>query len=188
MIVRVIISVVAIIFTLIYTITNHVVEQAKKPEIKIVESKPDRNVIQLYQTNKMHVKDKQVMCLARNIFFEAGIEDRLGKYAVGQVTINRLNHGYWGNTICDVVYSKAQFSWTKSKKLRRAKVRGENWEESYHVALAMINGIRVRNLERALFYHATYVNPFWTLSESKVAQIGKHIFYERAEGSWLAID
>jgi spore germination cell wall hydrolase CwlJ-like protein len=39
-----------------------------------------------------------------------------------------------------------------------------------------------------LFYHATYVNPFWTLSESKVAQIGKHIFYERAEGSWLAID
>lgn len=188
MIIRVIISVMAIVFTAIYAVSYQVVEQTKKPEIKIVESKEDRNVIQLYQTLKMHVTDQEVMCLARNIFFEAGIEDRLGKYAVGQVTINRLNHGYWGNTICDVVYSKAQFSWTKSKKLKRAKVYGENWEESYHVALSMVNGIRVRNLEKALFYHATYVNPFWKLSESKVAQIGKHIFYERAEGSWLAVD
>jgi spore germination cell wall hydrolase CwlJ-like protein len=54
--------------------------------------------------------------------------------------------------------------------------------------LSMINGIRVRNLETALFYHADYINPFWKLSESKIAKIGKHIFYERAEGSWLAVE
>jgi spore germination cell wall hydrolase CwlJ-like protein len=102
--------------------------------------------------------------------------------------LNRLKVGYWGNSICKVVYSKDQFSWTKSKKLRNSKVRGENWEESYHVALSMINGIRVRNLETALFYHADYINPFWKLSESKIAKIGKHIFYERAEGSWLAVE
>ena len=63
MIIRVIISVMAIVFTAIYAVSYQVVEQTKKPEIKIVESKEDRNVIQLYQTLKMHVTDQEVMCL-----------------------------------------------------------------------------------------------------------------------------
>jgi len=188
MVIRLVASIFLIIGVVLYAIVESAT-QAITPQTElrqIVEQNP--NIIQLIQTDKMHVKEKQTYCLARNIFFEAGIEDRLGKYAVGQVTLNRLKVGYWGNSICKVVYSKDQFSWTKSKKLRNSKVRGENWEESYHVALSMINGIRVRNLETALFYHADYINPFWKLSESKIAKIGKHIFYERAEGSWLAVE
>jgi len=129
-----------------------------------------------------------VYCMTQNIFFEAGTEDVMGKYAVAQVTINRLELGYWGDTICKVVYSKNQFSWTNSRRLRTAKIEGRNWEASYKVALAVFDGMRVRNLEKALFYHADYVNPFWKDSGSKIMKIGRHIFYSRAEGSWLEVE
>ena len=187
MIYRVVVSLVAIVFTAIYAMANMVVDQHKQDNPKVTVKEKDKNVIQLYQVKPLHTSDKQLDCLARNIFFEAGTENELGKYAVGQVTINRLYHGYWGNTICEVVYAKAQFSWTKSSKLKNARVKGQNWEDSYRVAEAMLSGIRVRNLEKALFYHADYVNPFWKLEETQIAKVGRHIFYERAEGSWLRV-
>lgn len=187
MIIRVIISLFAIVFVAIYAITESAVHHynEENPKVRLVED--GRQIITLYQTNPLAVTDKELDCLARNIFFESGTENELGKYAVGQVTINRLKNGYWGQNLCEVVYYKGQFSWTKSRRLKTARVEGQNWEDSYRVAEAMIKGIRVRDLETALFYHADYVNPFWKLEKSQVAQVGRHIFYERAEGSWLQV-
>ena len=65
---------------------------------------------------------------------------------------------------------------------------GKNWEDSYKVALAVFDGMRVRNLEKALFYHADYVNPFWKDPGSRITKIGRHIFYEKAQGSWLEVE
>ena len=48
--------------------------------------------------------EKDHECLAKNIYYEAGIENEHGKYAVAQVTINRLKSGRWGDTVCKVVY------------------------------------------------------------------------------------
>lgn len=187
MIIRLIISCVAIVLTAICAVVNTVIENHNLDNPKVVVKQVDKNVIQLYQVKPLHTSDKQLDCLARNIFFEAGTENELGKYAVGQVTMNRLYHGYWGNTICEVVYAKKQFSWTNSRKLQNAQIKGQNWEDSYRVAEAMLSGIRVRNLEKALFYHADYVNPFWKLEESQIAKVGRHVFYEQAEGSWLRV-
>ena len=57
---------------------------------------------------------KQVTCLAENIYFEAGHEPLEGKKAVAFVTLNRVQSGYADN-ICDVVKQKTgktcQFSW-----------------------------------------------------------------------------
>lgn len=189
--IRIVLSAFLICFTAIYSLVYNVVEAHKQDKIdnfsKIVEDPEKKTIIQLYQTKPLVVSDKGLDCLARNIFFEAGTENELGKYAVGQVTINRLRHGYWGDTLCEVVYYKGQFSWTNSRRLRNARVEGQNWEDSYRVAEAMLSGIRVRDLETALFYHADYVNPFWKMEKSQVAQVGRHIFYERAEGSWLRV-
>ena len=76
--------------------------------------------------------EKDEACLARNIYYEAGVESEKGKYAVAQTTINRLKTGRWGNTLCKVIYSKAQFSWTLKKKLRRPS--GKAWDDSQWVA------------------------------------------------------
>lgn len=46
---------------------------------------------------------KEISCLAKNIFFEAGNESEEGKVAVGLVTINRATDSRFANSICGVV-------------------------------------------------------------------------------------
>lgn len=116
-------------------------------------------------------------CLAKNIYYEAGIESEHGKYAVAQVTLNRLKSGKWGNTVCSVVYSKAQFSWTLKKKLE--KPSGRAWEDSQWIAHRVLGGDRVQPLKEAMYYHADYVSPKWKKSVVKLQQVGQHIFYTK---------
>ena len=49
---------------------------------------------------------KQLTCLAQNIYHEAGSESLAGKVAVAQVTINRAKSGDFPSTICGVVNQK----------------------------------------------------------------------------------
>jgi hypothetical protein len=49
---------------------------------------------------------KEVACLARNIFFEAGNEPEEGKVAVGLVTINRSQDPRFPKTVCGVIDQK----------------------------------------------------------------------------------
>jgi spore germination cell wall hydrolase CwlJ-like protein len=131
---------------------------------------------------------KELDCLARNIFFEAGTEDTMGKYAVAQVTLNRVANGYWGHNICAVVYSPNQFSWTNDRELAITKLDSENWHESRAVAQAVLGqGYRVKTLKKALFYHADYTNPPWTDHDKVVGKVGRHIFYTKAKGSWVSL-
>ena len=120
-------------------------------------------------------------CLAKNIYHEAGIEPVEGKFAVAQVTLNRLKEGRWGNDICSVVYSKAQFSWTLSKKKRNSQPKGPLWEESVAVARNVLDkGVRVPSLAQSTYYHADYIKPpVWSRSVAKIQQIGQHIFYKK---------
>jgi spore germination cell wall hydrolase CwlJ-like protein len=53
-------------------------------------------------------------CLARNIYYEAGLESEEGKVAVGLVTINRSNDEKFPQTICGVVNQKTVFSVPKT--------------------------------------------------------------------------
>lgn len=126
-------------------------------------------------TEKVSYSESDEACLAKNIYYEAGIESEHGKYAVAQVTLNRLKTGRWGDTICSVVYSKAQFSWTLKKKLE--KPSGQAWADSQWIAHRVLGGERVPPLKEAIFYHAEYVSPYWKSSVVKIQQVGQHIFY-----------
>ena len=126
-------------------------------------------------------KKLDVFCLAKNIYHEAGIEDELGKYAVAQVTLNRMKNPKYPTTVCDVVYDYAQFSWTLKKSIRWTRPKGPLWAQSVKVAeQVLIHGHRVQGLEKANYYHADYVNPRWKKPSAKIAQIGTHIFYASA--------
>jgi spore germination cell wall hydrolase CwlJ-like protein len=123
--------------------------------------------------------EKDEACLARNIYYEAGVESERGKYAVAQVTMNRLKTKRWGDTICKVVYAKSQFSWTLKKKL--AKPRGQAWDDSQWVAHRALRGDQVPSLRDAHFYHADYIKPpKWRDPKAQISQIGQHIFYASA--------
>lgn len=131
------------------------------------------------------VRERQLECLARNIYYEAGGEPFEGKVAVAQVTINRSASGQFPSDICHVVYQKnlvydkvvCQFSWycqTPSNLKPRNK---EVYQDSMIVAKkVLLEGFRLPSLEQALYFHADYVNPKW--QREKVAKIGQHIFYK----------
>jgi spore germination cell wall hydrolase CwlJ-like protein len=72
----------------------------------VVKSASDR-LDSLVATLTYQVVDvKEVACLARNIFFEAGSEPEEGKVAVGLVTINRSQDPRFPRTVCGVVDQK----------------------------------------------------------------------------------
>ena len=151
-----------------------------------VEDKIDQiqNIIQT--GDKVNYTKKDLDCLAKNIYYEAGVEDRAGKFAVGHVTVNRLKTGYWGKDICKVVYAKAQFSWTMQKKL--PKPNPTVWAESRDIAEKVLTGYRVSGLMHSLYYHAIYIrDPKWATHDKEAGQIGNHVFYNGAKGSniWI---
>lgn len=129
-------------------------------------------------------EQKDLNCLARNIYFEAGSESFEGKIAVAMVTLNRAMSGKFPDTVCEVVHQKTrintgaiicQFSWVCQGNRLRTPI-GERWEQALAAArLVLIDGYRNPKLNDALYFHAAYVNPNW--GKPKVARIGNHIFY-----------
>ena len=130
------------------------------------------------------MRQKQLDCLARNIYHEAGYEPFEGKVAVAQVTINRAESGQFPSDICQVVYQKnivyekvlCQFSWYCDQASLKKPMNGPVYTESMEVAKkVLLEGFRIDSIKSALYYHADYVNPGW--KRQKVAQVGRHIFY-----------
>ena len=125
---------------------------------------------------------KQLKCLTDNVYFEAGNEAEEAKIAVALVTLNRLNHEYFPDTICDVVYQRTkwtcQFTWvcTKSKKINYWSTYNESKKIAEYVI--MNYEIIVDNTKGATFFHHKRLhNPFSRIGVQRTASIGKHIFY-----------
>lgn len=130
------------------------------------------------------VRERQLGCLAQNIYFEAGHEPFEGKAAVAQVTLNRVDSGKFPSDICKVIYQKnvvydrvlCQFSWYCQGKSGIKIKNNEAYDQSMEAAKkVLLEGFRLPSLETALYYHADYVNPKW--NKERVAKIGRHIFY-----------
>mgnify|MGYP000359002702 CR=1 FL=1 len=121
---------------------------------------------------------KDIQCLARNIFHEAGGEPEEGKVAVGIVTLNRVEDPNFPKTVCGVVQQPKQFSWWHPRA-RMPKEDDPRWVESQRIAVALAEGeysdYRLK-YANAQHFHATYVRPGWRLK--KVGRIGNHVFYE----------
>jgi spore germination cell wall hydrolase CwlJ-like protein len=131
------------------------------------------------------LRQKQLDCLARNIYHEAGYEPFEGKVAVAQVTINRAESGQFPSDICQVVYQKnvvyekvlCQFSWYCDSASLKKPMNGPVYSEAMEVAKkVLLEGFRIDGVKGALYYHADYINPKW--NREKVTKIGHHIFYK----------
>lgn len=129
------------------------------------------------------MREKQLSCLAMNIYKEAGGEPFEGKAAVAQVTINRANSGKFPSDICQVVYQKddrlglCQFSWyCQNNKIIKPK-NNPAYNESMEVAKkVLLEGFTLPSIKNALYFHSVDINPKWP--HKKVAVIGRHVFYQ----------
>ena len=130
---------------------------------------------------KKQVVMREVECLARNIYFEAGGEPRAGKIAVAEVTMNRVKSRQYPRTVCGVVHQKSkgvcQFSWVCEGK-KNVRKNTDAWRDSVKIAEnILISKKEYGIIGSAKHFHAVYVNPSWAESKRMIKTIGQHIFY-----------
>lgn len=137
------------------------------------------------------VDPKQLLCLAENIFYEAGSESFLGQVAVARVVLNRIHHGF-AKTPCAVVHQKTvvrrddgekticQFSWT-CEDVRPINRNDPRYVQSREIAYQVLayNAYAEEIPRNVLFFHNTSVDPLWPYH--RVKQIGNHIFYSKSK-------
>jgi spore germination cell wall hydrolase CwlJ-like protein len=127
---------------------------------------------------------KQVACMAKNIFYEAGGETLPGQAAVARVVMNRVNHGF-AETPCKVIYQKTlinenvvcQFSWVCEDKSEPNK-ESARYKQAEMVAYQTMMGMYKDVVPKTtLFFHSINIDPSWPYKQ--VAKIGNHIFYSK---------
>lgn len=135
-------------------------------------------------------RERQLKCMADNIYYEAAMEPAEGKLAVGQVVMNRVAHPAFPKDPCQVIYQRnvfyqnviCQFTWLCDGSVGRKPVQPKQYEESMQAAkMVLLEGFRLPSLKEAIYYHADYVNPKW--NHQQVAKIGRHVFYKQPEKS-----
>lgn len=118
-------------------------------------------------------------CLAKNIYHEARGEGWGGMVAVGLVTLNRVHHERWPDTVCGVVYQRKQFSWT---------IHGEppitdqkSWQRSQRIAKALLDGsISPKNDGATHYVHVRLEGKKrWMQGLDRLFQKGRHVFYRQ---------
>ncbi len=136
-------------------------------------------------------ENKQIACLAKNIYFEAAVESTAGKLAVAHVTHNRVSSHHYPDSYCKVIYEgkhfasgfpkrdRCQFSWYCDGR-HDSPYPGPTWNKvqdlaSYYYA----NANDLRDItDGATHYHADYIDsPRWAKYKKKTVKIDTHIFY-----------
>ena len=151
--------------------------------------------------NRVKYTPADAQCLAKNIYFEAGVESTAGKLAVANVTINRAANKNYPNTICGVVQEgihyynaqknehfpvrdRCQFSWYCDGMGDNPR-EGRTWKSAQELAKKVL----INHYDKALIditdgathYHANWMEtyPSWSKKKKVMASIDRHIFYGR---------
>lgn len=130
---------------------------------------------------------KDLRCLTQAIYYESNNQPSLGKEAVATVIVNRFYSGKYPKSICRIVYQSTikdekkicQFSFT-CYPIKKPNYKG--WVEAEEIAKRVLqnryNHVILRELNKALYFHADYVKPTWSQNKVFVKQIGQHLFYQ----------
>jgi len=167
----------------------------------IVETKAVPDYYKPLEFVKVKYTPEDVLCLAKNIYFEAGVESTAGKLAVANVTLNRTLGANYPNSICGVVHEgihrynerigehvpvrdRCQFSWYCDGLLDDPR-EGRTWESAQELAKKVL----VNHYDKALIditdgathYHANWMEtyPKWSKRKKIMASIDRHIFYKK---------
>ena len=139
----------------------------------------------MYNTVDGKAVNRDLTCLALNVYYEARGEPEKGKLAVAKVTLNRVRSKRFPNTICEAVYEQrwdkrrrryvGAFAWTEFDTLPPPK--SKQWKKAWKAAEDVYLNPESVQLKGALFYHATRIKPRWAKQKKRIKKIGRHIFY-----------
>jgi len=134
-------------------------------------------------------------CLTQAVYYEARGEPREGQVGVAQVVMNRVSSGRYPASVCAVVFQGAgrpgcQFSFACEGNRQGGPVNPASWARSQAVAQEVLaqqvfaGGSRSGNTPSgADHFHADYVQPKWAGQMQRLAQIGRHIFFNSGQKS-----
>lgn len=120
---------------------------------------------------------EEMHCLAGAVYFEARGEPLTGQLAVAQVIINRSEDGRFPGSYCGVVGQPGQFSFMRGKQMPKARTGTVAWTRAVAIAAIADKGLWESEAGDAVFFHAKYVRPSWSMRKTRLAQIDTHIFY-----------
>lgn len=128
------------------------------------------------QTN---LPEEDVVCMARNMFFEyrhGTIEDQL---AIGDVTLNRVASPDFPDTICDVV--NGEFSWTLNDPTADLNNPSERaaFELATLLTIELLEGNTINQVGTATYYYnPSLADPNWGHVYEEVTWVGEHRFMQ----------
>ena len=129
---------------------------------------------------------RELECLALNVYWEARSEPWAGQMAVAAVVLNRVASPAFPDTICAVVMQGAergrhrcQFSWHCDGRSDTPR-NPTAWEKALKVARSALDAGHDDPSRGALWYHADHVRPDWSRQMAVIARIGRHLFYRQA--------
>jgi spore germination cell wall hydrolase CwlJ-like protein len=124
------------------------------------------------------IGDRDLECLAHNVFMEARDQPYAGRLAVAHVTLNRLRAGF-ARTVCAVVHQPGAFSWTGRQPqhgpIGLADLRAWDWAK--YVAMQAVLDPDGDPTGGATHFHSRRVEPEWRNSLVRLVGIGEHVFY-----------
>jgi spore germination cell wall hydrolase CwlJ-like protein len=134
--------------------------------------------------------DNPIVCLARNIYWEARSEGKEGMQAVANVVMNRLSHPGFPDSICAIVkqgskQGACEFSWWcdgESDQVVDLVLEKKAYRRAQEFARKALNRRLEDSTQGALYYHHWQINPYWSREYIRNVQVGQHVFYKPAAG------
>lgn len=146
------------------------------------------------------IDPEQAYCLAENIYYESRSEDIRGQFAVGSVTLNRVNDDRFPNTVCDVVKQAnihrvtkktvCAFSWycENDKKGKEIPIKNKDgtvnqrvvdqFQVASIIAIQLLGGNVEDNTQGATHFHNPFTSqPSWRHEMKRTMRVGNHDFY-----------
>lgn len=130
---------------------------------------------------------KELDCLTKVIWFEARGESKRGKILVANVVQNRTTYGKpFATTVCDVVYQRNQFAWTRDSKKKHISfktVAKKHMKNEKNAVMDTLNIAFMQMLfDKPVITSATH---FCSVGErcrfgnvKKLGKVGNHTFFK----------
>lgn len=161
----------------------HLVQRANAVTLKSKQRSIDVRTMIPEFINSTTEERRQLLCLAVNIYHEASVTDEQDGWAVGFVTINRLQDGRWGDTICQVIGARSQFGWVRGSLTTKvgtefASPDFQRWERAQRIAYLILNDTDLPDVTdgRMFFWNRRTDNPPWKRAAYDLMRIGVHVY------------
>lgn len=135
-------------------------------------------IISLLISSYAVANDKEIDCLAKNIYYEARGEPETGQFLVGFVTLNRVRSNSWSNSFCSVIAERNQFEWYSTQSLNR-KLNNEAFNKAKEIATVVYNSNGTDLSQYGYFFKRTDRESKFFNSLTKISKVGNHSFYKK---------